>query len=79
MPSGSASSSRIPRVLPPMSLATASAWAAQLRHQPELVRVQKVFGYGREDLERILEPMYLSAKEPIGSMGDDTPVAALSA
>jgi len=43
-----------------------------------LVRIQKVFGYSLEDLERILEPMLTDAKEPVGSMGDDTPLAVLS-
>ena len=31
-----------------------------------------------EDLELILHPMVEDAKEPIGSMGDDTPLAVLS-
>jgi glutamate synthase (ferredoxin) len=42
---------------------------------PELVNRQKAFGYGTEDLDRILEPMVYDAKEPVGSMGDDTPSA----
>ena len=45
----------------------------------KLLNLQKVFGYSLEDLERLIEPMSLTAKEPIGSMGDDTPIAALSA
>jgi glutamate synthase domain-containing protein 2/glutamate synthase domain-containing protein 1/glutamate synthase domain-containing protein 3 len=44
----------------------------------EFTQRQKAFGYGTEDLDRILEPMIYEAKEPVGSMGDDTPVAALS-
>jgi glutamate synthase (ferredoxin) len=55
-----------------------SSWASQLRWQGDLVRTQKVFGYGKEDLDRILEPMFLQGKEPVGSMGDDTPISALS-
>jgi glutamate synthase domain-containing protein 2/glutamate synthase domain-containing protein 1/glutamate synthase domain-containing protein 3 len=39
----------------------------------------KSFGYTLEDLQRILEPMLSEGKEPVGSMGDDTPLAALSA
>ena len=31
-----------------------------------------------EDLELILHPMVEEAKEAVGSMGDDTPVAVLS-
>ena len=44
----------------------------------DLLTLQKAFGYSLEDLERLFEPMSLTGKEPIGSMGDDTPIAALS-
>jgi glutamate synthase (ferredoxin) len=43
-----------------------------------LAREQRLFGYGSEDLDRILAPMLGEGREPIGSMGDDTPIAALS-
>lgn len=36
------------------------------------------YGYSREDLRVILAPMAATGAEPIGSMGDDTPVAVLS-
>ena len=39
---------------------------------------QHAFGYSIEDLELILHPMAEEAKEAIGSMGDDTPLAVLS-
>ena len=45
----------------------------------ERVRLKKAFGYAKEDEELILKPMMDSAHEPIGSMGDDTPIAAFSA
>ncbi|MFH1836933.1 MAG: glutamate synthase large subunit [Candidatus Omnitrophota bacterium] len=38
----------------------------------------KCFGYTREDLKEIIKPMAESGKEPIGSMGNDTPIAVLS-
>jgi glutamate synthase (NADPH/NADH) large chain len=38
----------------------------------------KAFGYTREDLKFIIKPMAENAKEPIGSMGNDTPHAVLS-
>ncbi len=38
-----------------------------------------VFGYSREEIQRIHEPMFGEAKDPVGSMGDDTPLAVLSA
>jgi glutamate synthase domain-containing protein 2/glutamate synthase domain-containing protein 1/glutamate synthase domain-containing protein 3 len=44
----------------------------------ELVRHQKAFGYAEEELEVILSPMITEAKEPVGSMGDDTPLSVLS-
>jgi glutamate synthase (NADPH/NADH) large chain len=38
----------------------------------------KVFGYTKEDVEKIIIPMATEGKEPIGSMGNDTPLAVLS-
>lgn len=38
----------------------------------------KTFNYSEEDIERILVPMATTAKEPIGSMGNDSPPAVLS-
>ena len=43
-----------------------------------LVRRQLAAGWSSEDLELILQPMADGGKEPVGSMGDDTPVAVLS-
>jgi glutamate synthase (NADPH/NADH) large chain/glutamate synthase (ferredoxin) len=43
-----------------------------------LVRRQKIFGYVNEDVDLILKPMAMEGKEPVGSMGDDTPLAVLS-
>ena len=39
---------------------------------------QRVFGYTREELKMILTPMALNGQEPVGSMGNDTPLAVLS-
>ncbi|HQR79315.1 MAG TPA: glutamate synthase central domain-containing protein, partial [Actinomycetota bacterium] len=48
-------------------------------HTPtSIARRQQTFGYTEEDLRVILAPMALNAMEPLGSMGTDTPVAALS-
>ena len=44
----------------------------------ELRRRQTAAGLSMEDLELILHPMVEDGKEPIGSMGDDTPLAVLS-
>jgi glutamate synthase (NADPH/NADH) large chain len=43
-----------------------------------LRRRQIAAGYTVEELEAILHPMAEDAKEPLGSMGDDTPAAVLS-
>jgi glutamate synthase domain-containing protein 2/glutamate synthase domain-containing protein 3 len=45
----------------------------------EIERDLKAFGYTREDLKFIIKPMAEAAKEPTGSMGNDTPHAFLSA
>ncbi|WP_120008317.1 glutamate synthase large subunit [Teichococcus vastitatis] len=44
-----------------------------------LRRRQLAMGFTMEDLETILHPMAEDAAEAIGSMGDDTPIAVLSA
>jgi glutamate synthase (NADPH/NADH) large chain len=44
----------------------------------QIFKYQKAFGYSKEDLENIIMPMALDGKEPIGSMGTDTPLAVLS-
>jgi glutamate synthase (ferredoxin) len=41
-------------------------------------RRQQMFGYTHEDLRILLAPMALNGEEPIGSMGTDTALAALS-
>ena len=42
-------------------------------------RRQRAFGYTEEDLKLLLAPMANTGKEPLGSMGNDTPLAILSA
>ncbi len=43
-----------------------------------VVRRQRAFGYTEEELRILLTPMARNGAEPIGSMGTDTPIAALS-
>ena len=45
---------------------------------PELARWQKAFGLTAEDLQLIVKASAVTAKEPVGSMGDDAPLAVLS-
>ena len=48
------------------------------RREAPLVQRQQVFGYTGEDLEILLIPMAKDGKEPLGSMGNDAPLAVLS-
>ena len=43
-----------------------------------LTKLQRAFGYTLEDLRIIIGPMGTDGQEPIGSMGNDTPLAVLS-
>ncbi|AYA19226.1 glutamate synthase large subunit [Streptomyces alfalfae] len=43
-----------------------------------VTRRQQTFGYTEEELRVILAPMAKTGGEPLGSMGTDTPIAALS-
>ncbi len=43
-----------------------------------LIPLQLLFGYTAESVAIVLKPMATSGKEPVGSMGDDTPQAVLS-
>ena len=38
----------------------------------------KAFNYSREEIEKIITPMVEEAKEPVNSMGNDTPLAVMS-
>ncbi|MDF7775334.1 glutamate synthase large subunit [Sphingomonas sp. AOB5] len=52
---------------------TTPAWT-----RAELTRRQVAAGQTLEDMELVLAPMVETAKEAIGSMGDDTPLAVIS-
>jgi len=43
-----------------------------------VIRRQRAFGYTEEELRVIIAPMAKNGAEPLGSMGTDTPIAALS-
>lgn len=45
---------------------------------PNLTRRQMAFGWDAEELREMLKPMVTNGDEPIGSMGDDTPLAVFS-
>ena len=53
------------------------------KQQPERSNVplldrQQAFGYTQEDIKFMMGPMALSGEEPVGSMGNDSPLAVLS-
>jgi glutamate synthase (NADPH/NADH) large chain len=55
-----------------------SAPAVASLSDPERQTRLRAFGYSREDLRVLLAPMATAGEEPIGSMGNDAPLAVLS-
>jgi glutamate synthase (NADPH/NADH) large chain len=50
-----------------------------VKSDPETIfQRMRSFGYNREELKMILVPMAVNGQEPVGSMGNDTPLAVLS-
>ncbi|MEZ3144129.1 glutamate synthase large subunit [Halobaculum sp. MBLA0143] len=47
-------------------------------YPPDLRRRQVAAGYSHDQLNTMLEPMVRDGKDPVGSMGDDTPPSVLS-
>ncbi len=43
-----------------------------------VLRRQEVFGYSAEDVRLIIDPMATTGTDPVGSMGNDAPLAVLS-
>ena len=48
------------------------------KRSEDIMASLRAFGYTREDLKMIIKPMAEEGKEPVGSMGNDTPHAFLS-
>jgi glutamate synthase (NADPH/NADH) large chain len=44
----------------------------------KLLELEHLFGYTREDIDKIILPMLTSGEEPVSSMGNDTPLAVFS-
>src|SRR5919109_526296 len=49
-----------------------------LKSAVALLDRQQAFGYTQEDVKFILQPMTAAGEEPVGSMGNDSPLAVLS-
>jgi glutamate synthase domain-containing protein 2/glutamate synthase domain-containing protein 1/glutamate synthase domain-containing protein 3 len=50
-------------------------------HEPDhdtVMHRQKVFGYTMEEIRMLMEPMATNGQDPVGSMGNDAPLAVLS-
>ena len=52
--------------------------AAAPRSNLSLLDRQQAFGYTQEDLKILMTPMAVQGEEAVGSMGNDTPISALS-
>ncbi|MGX4670890.1 glutamate synthase large subunit [Cerasibacillus sp. JNUCC 74] len=54
----------------------------EVNYQPpveeDLIKLQQAFGYTREELNKMIKPLIIEGKDPIGSMGYDSPLAVLS-
>jgi len=48
------------------------------RTNVSLLDRQQAFGYSQEDITLLMAPMATTGQEPLGSMGTDTPISALS-
>src|SRR4051812_21946919 len=52
--------------------------ARESRADVSLLDRQQAFGYTQEDLKLLMQPMAVTGQEAVGSMGNDTPISALS-
>ena len=61
-------------------LARPEGWSKTLaaRDRGLFIATQRVAGFTEEDVDLLIKPLAAEKKEPVGSMGDDTPLAALS-
>ena len=49
------------------------------KYEPESLQFMlKAFGYSYEDIRKVIVPMALNGQEPVGSMGNDSPLAVFS-
>src|SRR5438552_3808038 len=52
--------------------------ATPIKSKVRLLDRQQAFAYTQEDLKFIMQPMAAAGEEPVGSMGNDSPLAVLS-
>ncbi|WP_435335120.1 glutamate synthase large subunit [Haloarchaeobius sp. TZWWS8] len=58
--------------------ASATGSSAPGAFEGDLRAAQAAFGYTHDELDQLIEPMATKGKDPVGSMGDDTPLSVLS-
>ncbi|MCW2921638.1 MAG: glutamate synthase large subunit [Thermoleophilia bacterium] len=56
----------------------AESLAAAFENSPPITAAHALHGYTREELTAVLRPMVQGGVPPVGSMGDDTPLAVLA-
>ena len=50
----------------------------QVERSKKILQNQRAFGYTFEEIRKVISPMAKNGVEPVGSMGNDTPLAVLS-
>jgi glutamate synthase (NADPH) large chain len=56
----------------------AASKKTKTRKVSDIVILQQAFGYTKEDVKILIKPMAEKGQEPVGSMGNDAPLAVLS-
>lgn len=64
--------------LTPFAQLSAEQIGQRLFDNERMKQYHKAFGYSREEIELVIRVLAADAQEATGSMGDDTPIAALS-
>jgi glutamate synthase (NADPH) large chain len=55
-----------------------SPYGSEMYTSDEVLVQQQAFGYTTEEINKIIKPMVTDGKDPVGSMGYDSPLAVLS-
>ena len=62
-----------------VSLSAVATREYETRHETDrLGNQQALFGYTYDEVDHLIEPMAETGKDPVGSMGDDTPLSVLA-
>ncbi len=61
-----------------IDLSTITSGRAEKIELPNYKQMVKEFGYTKEDIDMLIDAMAVEGKEPVNSMGNDTPLAVMS-